>query len=79
MEEIRALARRAYKAAACEGFARVDMFWDRKTGRVMVNEINTIPGLTKYSLFPRLWEAVGVSFPDLITEILELGYERRNH
>lgn len=79
MQEIRELAGRAYKAAACEGFARVDTFWDRKTGRVLVNEINTIPGLTKYSLFPRLWEAVGVSFTDLITEILELGYERRNN
>lgn len=79
MEEIKALARRAYKETACEGFARVDTFWDRKTGRILVNEINTIPGLTKYSLFPRLWECVGVSFTDLITEILELGYERCNY
>ena len=79
MEEIRELARRAYKETACEGFARVDTFWDRKTGRVLVNEINTIPGLTKYSLFPRLWECVGVSFTDLITEILELGHERCNN
>ncbi|MBO4235683.1 MAG: D-alanine--D-alanine ligase [Firmicutes bacterium] len=79
MEEIMEIARRAYRATACEGFARVDTFWDRKTGRVLVNEINTIPGLTKYSLFPRLWEAVGVSFTDLIGEILELGYERRNY
>ena len=79
MDEALALARRAYKETACEGFARVDMFWDRKTGRVLVNEINTIPGLTKYSLFPRLWECVGVSFTDLITELLELGYERCNN
>lgn len=79
MEETKELARRAYKETACEGFARVDTFWDRRTGRVMVNEINTIPGLTKYSLFPRLWEGVGVSFTDLITEILELGYERCNN
>ena len=78
-EEIKEIAKRAYKETACEGFARVDTFWDRKTGRVLVNEINTIPGLTKYSLFPRLWECVGVSFTDLITEILELGYERCNY
>lgn len=78
IEEIREMAIRAYKATACTGFARVDSFWDRKTGRVLVNEINTIPGLTKYSLFPRLWEAVGVSFTELITEIVELGYERCN-
>lgn len=78
-EEIKELARRAYRETACSGFARVDTFWDRKTGRVLVNEINTIPGLTKYSLFPRLWECVGVSFTDLITEILELGYERCNN
>ena len=79
MEEMRTLAERAYREAACEGFARVDMFWDRRTGRVLVNEINTIPGLTKYSLFPRLWESVGVSFTELISTILELGYERCNY
>ena len=78
MEEIRDLAKRAYKEAACEGFARVDVFWDRKTRRVLVNEINTIPGLTKYSLFQKLWEETGVSFRDLISTILELGYERYN-
>ena len=78
-EEVRALAKNAYKATACEGFARVDAFWDRKTGRVLINEINTIPGLTKYSLFQRLWEEVGVSFTDLITIILELGYERSHN
>ena len=77
-EEIRELAKRAYKEAACEGFARVDVFWDRKTRRVLVNEINTIPGLTKYSLFQKLWEEAGVSFTDVITEVLELGYERYN-
>ncbi len=78
MEEIRELAKRAYRETVCEGFARVDTFWDRKTGRILINEINTIPGLTKYSLFQRLWEDEGISFTDLITEILELGYERYN-
>lgn len=77
-EKIQELAEEAYRETACEGFARVDTFWDRKTGRVLINEINTIPGLTKYSLFQRLWEEEGVSFKDLITEILELGYERYN-
>ena len=78
MEEIRDMAKKAYKATACEGFARVDVFWDRKTRRVMVSEINTIPGLTKYSLFQRLWENEGKTFTEVITEILELGYERYN-
>lgn len=77
-EEIRSLARKAYIATDCSGFARVDTFYDRKTGRVLINEINTIPGLTKYSLFPRLWEEEGTTFTDILTEIVELGYERYN-
>ncbi len=75
-EEIRSLAVRAYRALDCSGFARVDFFVDRDTGEVYINEINTIPGLTKYSMFPTMWKAVGVPFDKLIERIVDLGYER---
>ena len=76
--EIRNLALRAYSAIDGEGFARVDFFIDRKTGRVLLNEINTIPGFPKYSMFPLLWEAAGVKYGEVIERIIELGYERYN-
>lgn len=75
---IRKYALKAYGAIDCEGFARCDFFVDRKTGKVYINEINTIPGFTKYSMFPLLWEAAGVSYPEVIERIIELGYERYN-
>ena len=72
------LAVKAYKAVGGEGFSRVDFFIDKKTGRVLLNEINTIPGYTKFSMFPLLWEAAGVKYQDTIERIIELGYERYN-
>lgn len=76
--EIREYARRAYSAIDGEGFARVDFFIDKDTGRIYLNEINTIPGFTKFSMFPLLWEAAGVKYADTIERIIELGYERYN-
>ena len=75
-EEVTGLAKKAYAATDCCGFARVDFFVERRTGKVLVNEINTIPGLTKYSLFPRLWQEVGIGFTEVLDRIIELGYER---
>ncbi|MFR7989511.1 MAG: D-alanine--D-alanine ligase family protein [Anaerovoracaceae bacterium] len=74
--EIRDLARRAYMALDCSGYARIDFFIDKKTGKVYINEINTIPGFTKYSMFPLLWKEAGVPFGELIERIVDLGYER---
>jgi D-alanine-D-alanine ligase len=71
------LARRAYTALNAEGFARVDFFLDRKSGAILLNEINTIPGFTAYSMFPLLWREAGVAYEDLIERIIGLGYERR--
>jgi D-alanine-D-alanine ligase len=79
---IAALARKAYIALNAEGFARVDFFLERKSGRVLLNEINTIPGFTAYSMFPSLWRAAGLDYRDLIERIIGLGYERyhaKNH
>ena len=78
IKKIRKLALRAYRAMSCEGFARIDFFVSRDTGEVYINEINTIPGFTKYSMFPSLWKEAGVGFTDLIERIVELGYERYN-
>ncbi|NLY88667.1 MAG: D-alanine--D-alanine ligase [Firmicutes bacterium] len=75
-EEIRSLAIRAFRAIDCAGFARVDFFVLRKDGRVLVNEINTIPGFTKISMYPKLWEASGLPYPRLIERLVELALER---
>jgi len=73
---VRALAVWAYKATDCAGMARVDFLMDRDTGTFFTNELNTIPGFTATSMYPKLWEATGLSYPDLITRLIELALER---
>jgi D-alanine-D-alanine ligase len=75
-EEIRALAIRAFEAVDCAGMARVDFFLERDTNRVLVNEINTIPGFTNISMYPKLWEASGLSYGDLLDRLIQLAIER---
>lgn len=75
-EQIREIAKKAYVALDCAGFARCDFFIDKDTGEIYINEINTIPGFTKYSMFPSLWEATGLPFGKQVERIIELGYER---
>lgn len=77
-ERIRDFAKKAYMAIDGEGFARVDFFIDKDTGELYLNEINTIPGFTKFSMFPLLWEAAGSRYTQTIERIIELGYERYN-
>ncbi|MGI9515235.1 MAG: D-alanine--D-alanine ligase, partial [Anderseniella sp.] len=74
-EKIRDLAIRTFQTLECEGLGRVDCFL-KSDGEIIVNEINTIPGFTKISMYPRLWEASGVSYTDLISRLIELGLER---
>jgi D-alanine-D-alanine ligase len=74
-ERVRDLAVRAFRAIDCAGMARVDFFVDGD--RVLVNEINTIPGFTATSAYPRLWEASGIPYPELIARLIELALERR--
>ena len=62
----------------CEGFARVDFMIENGTGNIYLNEINTIPGFTQYSMFPTLWQEAGVPFTELIERIVGYGYERYN-
>ncbi|HLA77533.1 MAG TPA: D-alanine--D-alanine ligase family protein [Vicinamibacteria bacterium] len=74
--EARALALRAFAAVDAHGYARVDFFLEQKSGRLLVNEINTIPGFTSISMYPKLWEASGLAYPDLLGKLLELGLSR---
>lgn len=76
-EEIRRLAVAAYKAIDCAGMARVDFFLERQSGQVWVNEVNTIPGFTSISMYPKLWEASGLPYPVLIDRLIELALERK--
>lgn len=74
--EIQRLAIGAFKAVGASGFARVDFFLERGTNRLYVNEINTIPGFTKISMYPKLWEATELKYARLIERIITLGIER---
>ena len=74
-ESIRALAIRTFKAIDCSGLARVDFFM-RPDGSVLVNEINTMPGFTPISMYPKLWAAAGVAYGDLIDRLIQFGLER---
>ena len=69
------IAVRTFDAVSCEGLARVDVFVT-PTGEVIVNEINTMPGFTPMSMYPRMWDKSGLAYPDLITELIELALER---
>lgn len=75
-EEFRKLAVNAFKAIGAAGFARVDFFLERGTNRLYLNEINTIPGFTNISMYPKLWEATELKYPRLIERLIELGIER---
>jgi D-alanine-D-alanine ligase len=73
---VRELALEAYRALRCDGMARVDFFYEEDGRGFLVNEVNTIPGFTPGSMFPMLWEATGVTYPDLIDELVRLAVER---
>jgi len=76
--KIRKMASAAYKALGCCGFARCDFLMDGDTHDIYINEINTIPGFTEISMFPKLCIAAGMTYPQVIDRIVELGYERYN-
>jgi D-alanine-D-alanine ligase len=75
-EEIRDLALKSFKAIDGSGLARVDFFLERSTGKVWINEINTMPGFTPISMYAKLWAASGLSFEQLIRHLVRLGEER---
>jgi D-alanine-D-alanine ligase len=71
------LAVRAFKAIDCQGMARVDFLLDRDSGELFLNELNTIPGFTSISMYPKLWEACGLPSPKLVDRLIELALERK--
>jgi D-alanine-D-alanine ligase len=75
VKNVRKMALRVYRTLCCEGMARVD-FFVRSNGQVLVNEINTIPGFTKISMYPKMWEASGISYSRLIDRLISLALER---
>jgi D-alanine-D-alanine ligase len=77
-KEIQKLSLKAFTALGCYGLARVDFLLDKKTGKLWFNEVNTLPGCTANSLYPRLWGASGVSFPKLINKLVDLALARRD-
>ncbi len=77
IKKIQEIAVNAYKAVDCSGMARVDFLHDRATGEVFVSEINTIPGFTKISMYPKLWEASGLPYPALVDRLVQLALERK--
>jgi len=76
-ECIREYAVRAYKATDCAGMARVDFFVEKDTNKIYLNELNTIPGFTKISMYPKLWEASGLPYHKLVDRLIELAMERK--
>jgi D-alanine-D-alanine ligase len=75
-ELLRELALRAFRALGCWGLARVDFFLDRRSGELVLNELNTLPGMTEGSLYWRAWEASGLALPELVDRLIELALER---
>ncbi|MCA1645674.1 MAG: ATP-grasp domain-containing protein, partial [Chloroflexi bacterium] len=75
-DDVRRMAVAAFKAVDAAGLARVDFFLERGSGRLYVNEINTMPGFTEISMYPKLWAASGLTFAELVTRVAELGIER---
>ncbi len=74
--KIREYAVRAFKCLDCCGLSRVDFFVHKETGEIFINEINTLPGFTQISMYPKLWAESGIPYTELITKLIELAYER---
>lgn len=77
MKKIRQMAIDAFKAIDGKGLSRVDFFIDKKDGEIYINEINTLPGFTNISMYPKLWDATGIQYTDLIDNLIKLAIEDR--
>jgi D-alanine-D-alanine ligase len=76
VKTIQTIAVQAFRALDCAGMARVDFLVGKKTNRIFLNEINTIPGFTSISMYPKLWKASGLSYPELLDRLIQLAIER---
>ena len=73
LEEVKELAKKVYTVLDCEGMSRVDFLVDKDTSKIYLNEVNTIPGFTKISMYPKLWEKSGLPYDKLIDKLIELA------
>jgi D-alanine-D-alanine ligase len=78
VEDIQKISIEAFKCIDCSGMARVDFFLQERTGKIYLNELNTIPGFTEISMYPKLWDVSGLPFPQLLTELITLAVERHS-
>ncbi len=78
VQKLREYAVRAFRAIDCAGMGRVDFLIEKTTGEIFVSEINTIPGFTQISMYPRLWEISGIKYPDLVSKLIHLAIERHD-
>jgi D-alanine-D-alanine ligase len=78
-KEVQSLSVEAFKAIGCTGMSRVDFLMDGKTEKIYVSELNTIPGFTEISMYPKLWEVSGLPFPHLLERLIQLGFDRHEH
>ena len=79
VERLQAMAIQAFKAVDAAGLGRLDFFYQAATGEIVINEINTLPGFTAFSMYPQLWQASGIDFPDLVDQLVQLAlsYHRK--
>lgn len=77
MEKIRSMAIKAFKEIDGKGLARVDFFIDKKDGKIYINEINTLPGFTDISMYPKMWEYSGIKYKDLISKLIDLAFDAK--
>ena len=71
------MAKKAFQAIGARGLSRVDFLVDRETGECFLNEINTMPGFTKFSMYPKLWEATGIGYSELLDRLIDLAKENK--
>ena len=76
VSEIQEMATKAFLAIDCAGLARMDFFYVEATGEIFLNEVNTLPGFTALSMYPQLWAASGIAFPELVDRLIQLALER---
>ena len=74
--EAQRIAQQAFTLLECDGMARIDLFLDRKRQKLLFNEVNTIPGFTTISMYPKLWEASGIPYRQLLARLIDLAVKR---
>lgn len=77
--QLREYAVKAYEVLGCSGLSRVDFFVKKTSGEIVLNEVNTMPGFTNISMYPKLWEQCGIAYADLIERLIDFGFERYNN